>query len=206
MFGHAEHIDVRTEPEKDTESSNRRRVGIVIAMFGTLFKGTKPTLLVPVLLSSLLFSTAPAQSSQSTDEPAAPAGKPPAAAVPRRYRPHPVSKRASEYYALIWGVDSLALKSVESGEIIRFTYRVLDANKAKMLNDKKNEPSLIDPQAGVKLVVPTLEKVGQLRQSSAPEAGKAYWMAFSNKGRYVKPGHRVNVVIGSFRADGLIVQ
>ena len=106
----------------------------------------------------------------------------------------------------MWGVDSLSVKSVESGEIIRFTYSIIDANKAKTLNDKKNEPSLIDPQAGVKLVVPTLEKVGQLRQSSAPEAGKAYWMAFSNKGRHVKPGHRVNIVIGNFRAEGLIVQ
>jgi hypothetical protein len=98
------------------------------------------------------------------------------------------------------------VKSVESGEIIRFSYRIVDANKAKMLNDKKNEPSLIDPQAGVSLVVPSLEKVGQLRQSSTPEPGKAYWMAFSNKGRYVKPGHRVNVVIGGFHADGLVVQ
>jgi hypothetical protein len=102
-------------------------------------------------------------------------------------------------------VEDFSVKSVESGEIIRFNYRVLDADKAKMLNDKKNEPSLIDPQAGVKLVVPTLEKVGQLRQSSTPEAGKIYWMAFSNKGRHVKPGHRVDIVIGTFRAEGLIV-
>jgi hypothetical protein len=36
------------------------------------------------------------------------------------------------------------------------------------------------------LVVPSLEKLGQLRQSSTPEAGKSYWMAFSNKGRAVK--------------------
>jgi hypothetical protein len=117
-----------------------------------------------------------------------------------------VSKSAREFYALFWGVESLSVKTVESGEIIRFSYRVLDADKAKMLNDKKNEPSLIDPKAGVRLVVPTLEKVGQLRQSSAPETGKTYWMAFSNKGRYVKPGHRVNIVIGNFHADGLVVQ
>jgi hypothetical protein len=89
---------------------------------------------------------------------------------------------------------------VESGEIIRFAYRVLDADKAKSLNDKKSEPSLIDLGAGVKLVVPSLEKVGQLRQSSTPVEGKTYWMAFSNKGRHVKPGHRVSVVIGNFRA------
>jgi hypothetical protein len=83
---------------------------------------------------------------------------------------------------------------------------VLDADKAKPLNDKKSEPFLIDPQAGVKLVVPSLEKVGQLRQSSTPEAGKSYWMAFSNPTRAVKPGDRVNVVIGQFRASGLVVE
>jgi hypothetical protein len=74
-----------------------------------------------------------------------------------------------------------------------------------MLNDKKLEPSLIDPKAGVKLVVPSLEKVGQLRQSSTPQAGRSYWMAFSNKGRLVKRGDRVDVVIGQFRAQGLVV-
>jgi hypothetical protein len=82
---------------------------------------------------------------------------------------------------------------------------VLDGEKAKALNDKKNEPSLVDPKAGVKLVVPSLEKVGQLRQSSPPEAGKIYWMAFSNKGRLVKRGDHVDVVIGPFRAVGLVV-
>jgi hypothetical protein len=163
-------------------------------------------LLTAVLASVIVSPSAQAQSVQANEKPAAPAGKSPAAAVPRRYQQNRLPPSARQYYALIWGVDSLAVKSVESGEIIRFTYRVLDANKAKVLNDKKNEPSLIDPGAGVKLVVPSLEKVGKLRQSSTPEAGKVYWMAFSNKGGYVKPGHRVNVVIGQFRADGLVVQ
>jgi hypothetical protein len=95
---------------------------------------------------------------------------------------------------------------VESGQIIRFTYRVLDAEKAKPLNDKKVEPSLIDPEAGVKLVVPSLDQVGQLRQTATPEAGKSYWMAFSNKGRLVKRGDRVDVVIGQFHASGLLVE
>ena len=71
----------------------------------------------------------------------------------------------------------------------------------------KAEPQLIDPQAGVKLVVPALENVGLLRQtpSGKPEPGKIYWMAFSNKGRLVKRGDHVNVVIGQFQADGLVV-
>jgi hypothetical protein len=96
------------------------------------------------------------------------------------------------------------VKWTESGGVIRFTYRVLDQG-SEVLNDKKNQPVLVDPQAGVKLVVPSLEKVGQLRQSSDPEAGKSYWMAFSNKGRPVKKGDHVTVEIGTFKADGLIV-
>jgi hypothetical protein len=156
--------------------------------------------------SSVPANAAPVQAPQVNEASAGPGAKPSTGVVPYRYRTHPVAKRARQYYALFWGVEDFSVKSVESGEIVRFSYRVLDADKAKMLNDKKNEPSLIDPQASVRLVVPTLEKVGQLRQSTAPEAGKVYWMAFSNKGRYVKPGHRVNITIGNFHADGLIVQ
>jgi hypothetical protein len=162
--------------------------------------------LIAVLASVIVFPPAQAQSVQGNEKPAAATTTPPAKVVPHRYRAHPVSASARQYYALIWGVDTLSVKSAESGEIIRFAYRVLDPEKAKTLNDKKNEPSLIDPGAGVKLVVPSMEKVGKLRQSGTPEAGKIYWMAFSNKGRLVKPGHRVNIVIGQFRADGLEVQ
>ena len=111
-------------------------------------------------------------------------------------------------YELVWGVDDLNVKYTESGEIIRFSYRVVDPELAKVLNDKKLEPSLIDPKAGVSLVIPSLEQVGQLRQTPKGqlEAGKTYWMAFSNAGRRVKKGDRVDVVIGTFRAQGLLVE
>jgi hypothetical protein len=122
-----------------------------------------------------------------------------------KHQPDRFAGRAGTYYRMVWGVDSLAVKWAESGEIIRFSYRVLDVDKARVLNDKKSEPSLIDPKAGVKLVVPSLEQVGQLRQSTDPEEGKSYWMAFSNKGRPVKRGDHVSVVIGTFKADGLVV-
>jgi hypothetical protein len=114
--------------------------------------------------------------------------------------------QAQKYYEGIWGIDSLTVKYTESGEMIRFSYHVLDAGKAAALNDKQAEPSLIDPQAGVQLVVPQMEKIGQLRQSSTPVAGKQYWMAFSNSGRRVRPGHRVDVQIGNFHAEGLVVE
>jgi hypothetical protein len=99
------------------------------------------------------------------------------------------------YYDLVWGIDSLSVKAVESAEIIRFTYHITDADRAKALNDKKAEPVSIDPQARVKLVVPAPEQVAQLRQSSPPQVGRSYWMASSNSGSLVKRGDRVIMVI-----------
>lgn len=143
-------------------------------------------------------SAVPAQS-------AAPDLAPARSASRVHYQPDRFAGRAGRYYSLVWGVGDLTVKWAEQGEIVRFSYRVLDPQKAKTLNDKVLEPSLIDPQAGVKLVVPALEQVGILRQSSTPEAGKVYWMAFSNSGRRVRRGDRVTVQIGEFRAVGLMV-
>ena len=140
----------------------------------------------------------------SQNAPSAPAAKP--LGAPFRNQPSRIANRARIYYEVMWGIENPAAKVVESGEMIRFTYRVVDAEKAKPLNDKKVEPTLICPEKGVRLVIPTLEKVGQLRQSATPENGKSYWMAFSNKGGIVKRGDRINIVIGNFHADGIEVE
>jgi hypothetical protein len=156
-------------------------------------------LLAGILAGSIALLPAAAQAPAPTANPAAGSS---------HYRPERFSRRAGLYYDLLWGVDSLSVKWTEQGEIIRFAYRVLDSDRAVQLNDKKSEPSLIDARAGVKLVVPSLEQVGLLRQTpnGKPEIGKVYWMAFSNKGRLVKRGDHVNVVIGKFHADGLVVE
>lgn len=136
-----------------------------------------------------------------------PPGRPqPVAGTPMRYLPNPFAGAAGRYYRLIWGIDSLDVKRVESGEMIEFTWRVLDPDKAQLLNDVRAAPALVDRQAGVSLVVPSIDMVGMLRQRMTPQSGKTYWMAFANTGRVVKPGDRVDVVIGEFRANGLVVQ
>lgn len=122
-----------------------------------------------------------------------------------RFLPLQLQQRADMYYATVWGIDSLDVKYTEGGEMIRFSYRVVDPQKAAALNDKKIEPALEDPQAGVKLKIPQMDNVGKLRAATTPIAGNQYWMAFSNTGRRVRPGHRVDVVIGHFRAAGLEV-
>lgn len=140
----------------------------------------------------------------SPAKPNAPAARP--APVWQGSQANRISQRAERYYEGAWGVGELRVKTAESGELIRFNYRVLDPSKAAALNDKKMEPELYDAQAKVKLTVPQMEKVGKLRQESTPQPGMTYWMAFSNPTLAVKRGHRVDVVIGSFRATNLVVE
>src|SRR5438132_12147651 len=82
-----------------------------------------------------------------TDTPATrsstPSGQSSVPRTPSRYHPDRFAGRAGSYYRLVWGVDSLAVKWVESGEVLRFTYRVLDPNKASALTEKQNEQLLI---------------------------------------------------------------
>lgn len=158
-----------------------------------------------ILTICLLFSSADCFASL-VDQPATSSNAP---ATPRRRHVIPkmdLPPSAIRYYETTWGVEILGIKSVESGTMLRFSYRVLDPQKAQVLNDKKSTPYLYDLTTHSRLEVPSMEKVGQLRQSSAVEEGHVYWMVFSNPERYVKPGTRVDVRIGQFLAQGLLVQ
>ena len=162
-----------------------------------------------LLIAAALAAHPAARATEAPPQPSKPGAAPTTGkaskGTPTHYKPDRFAGRAGTYYLQVWGIDSLGVKLVESGELVRFSYRVMEPSKAAALNDKRNEPSLVDPQAGVSLVVPTMEKVGQLRQTTAPVAGRSYWMTFSNKGRRVKRGDRVDVVIGVFQAKNLVV-
>ena len=134
------------------------------------------------------------------------AAAPSPAAKTSPYRTQKATHNAKMRLAAEWGVDRLKVSSTASGNLIRFSYRVTDPAQAKVLGDKSATPYLVNPKTNVALQIPVMDKVGQLRQTGKPIAGEAYWMVFSNKGNFVKPGDRVNVVIGSFRADGLMVE
>jgi hypothetical protein len=64
--------------------------------------------------------------SQTTGVP----GTPTAGSATRHYHPDPFAGRAGKYYSLVWGVDALTVKAVEAGELIRFSYEVLDPARA----------------------------------------------------------------------------
>jgi hypothetical protein len=183
-------------------------------MVNTLKRGPKLMILVAVLAATVLNSDLGASAQQA---PADVVGAPPSgASAPLEATPPTTSLSPSSvgnwhafessYYKRKWGIDIIGVRLVSSGSMLRFTYRVLDADKARMLNDKRWNPYLVDGATGAKLGVPEMEMVGKLRQTASPEKGRIYWMVFGNPNRLVKAGNQVDVVIGSFRAEGMVVE
>jgi hypothetical protein len=105
-----------------------------------------------------------------------------------------------------WGIDVIGVRQTAAGYMLEFRYRVVDAQKAKPLFERRTKPLLVDEASGASFAVPTPPKTGALRNSNPPLERHTYWMFFANPGGFVKPGSRVSVVIGEFRADGIVVQ
>jgi hypothetical protein len=118
----------------------------------------------------------------------------------------PASPTVAESLRERWGIEIVAIRESAAGYMLDFRYKVLDPAKAAPLFERKNNPYLIDEVTGAKFLVPNPPKTGPLRTTYPPKAGRTYFMFFANPGKYIKPGSRVTVVVGDFRADGLVVQ
>ena len=105
-----------------------------------------------------------------------------------------------------WGVRPLSIRQTADGHMIDFRYRVTDAEKASALFSPTIKPILIDEDTGAVMAVPTVPKVGSMRSTRKPLQDRSYAMLFANPQKHIKPGHRVTVVIGDYRAEHLVVE
>jgi hypothetical protein len=105
-----------------------------------------------------------------------------------------------------WGIEIESLRISAASYILDFRYRVIDAEKARPLFKRSTKPVLIDQASGARLSVPRTAKLGPLRNSDEPIAGRIYFMAFANTGKLIKPGDKVTIEIGEFRAEDLVVK
>jgi len=105
-----------------------------------------------------------------------------------------------------WGIEILYVRQTAAGYMLEFRYKVVDAEKAKPLFERRTKPLLTHAESGATLVVPTPAKTGALRNSNPPLDGHTYWMFFANPGQLVQPGELVNIEIGDFLAEKLVVQ
>jgi hypothetical protein len=108
-----------------------------------------------------------------------------------------------------WGVEVIGINLTSAGYMLDFRFRVVDAAKALPLFDHRVKPYVLTDRAHIKLPVPTAPKVGAFRPTNRGKnikADKTYYMVFGNPDSYVKPGEKVSVVIGDFRAENLTVR
>lgn len=106
----------------------------------------------------------------------------------------------------MWGIEIEWVRQTAAGYMLEFRYKVRDAQLARPLFVRQSHPLLHHVESGATLIVPTPAKTGALRNSNDPIEGRSYWMFFANPGQLVKPGDHVDIEIGPFRADDVVVR
>lgn len=105
-----------------------------------------------------------------------------------------------------WGIQVLGIQRTAANYMLDFRYRVVDAEKAEPIFQRKTRPYVLDQESGTKLIVFSSPKTGPLRSTDTPKIDRNYFTIFANPGRFIQAGNKVTVVIGDFKVENLIVQ
>jgi hypothetical protein len=158
--------------------------------------------LLPALLCAIgVLSTLPVANVRGAAADQAPV---PATGSAKRHVAH--NQKEELYFERRYGIGQLRVHWLSAGDSLEFRCQVHDADKAKALNDNRAAPVMIERKTGTKLSVVTTENSGKPPQVATPETGQEYWKVFGNRGRIVKPGNMVDIVIGTVHISGLIVE
>ena len=107
------------------------------------------------------------------------------------------------------GVNIHGLVLSSAGYMIDLRYRVVDAEKAAPLMDKKIKPYLLVQATGARLDIPDTPKVGMLRQlprNDSVKQDRDYFIMFTNAGHRLSSGDKVDMVVGQTRIENLRIQ
>src|SRR5258707_2600389 len=107
---------------------------------------------------------------ESTSSPPATSSSPTQRGVVSPYHGMKTSAKAKDYYPAAWGADRLRVNYTSSGNLIRFTYRVVEPKLAKALADHQSTPHPDAPRSHAKLQQPTTVQTSLPRQSGRTEA------------------------------------
>jgi multidrug efflux pump subunit AcrA (membrane-fusion protein) len=147
-------------------------------------------------------------------QPAAPASTEPVARTTVTAVPEPATAAGTAVPAPgatgdNFGVEVQGTRLSANGYVIDLRYRVLDAEKARPMLDRKVRPVLVDESTGNRFYVPQPPVVGALRQTARNQpvaAGKTYFMIFANPDQRLKAGDSVTLFIGEQRFGQLKIE
>lgn len=108
------------------------------------------------------------------------------------------------------GIELMSVGLSASGYMIDLRYRVVDAARAQALAERKVSPVLINTTTGHRYYVPSVPKIGPLRQSATVKqpllAGRTYFMLFANPDRRLQAGERVSLQVGDAVVQDIVVR
>ena len=140
-------------------------------------------------------------------EKAVAAAPPPVAAPASVPPPAPETPAAAASPEERWGIQVDSIKLSAAGYMLDFRYRVLDAEKASPVLNRRVKPFLVVDASGARLMVPNTPKLGLLRQvASGTSPDRTYFMLFANPGKAVQPGSKVSLVMGDMKIEDIAVQ
>ena len=109
-----------------------------------------------------------------------------------------------------WGVQIISTGFTDSGYWIEFRFRVFDPDKAAALFDNMKDTYLeLDKDQKVRLWVPDSELADAQpinHRDRNVQAGNIYGLMFANPKGLVKPGQKVTLVAGEFKAEHMTVR
>ena len=106
-----------------------------------------------------------------------------------------------------YGIQIQSVRLSAAGYMVDMRYKILDAKKAAKLTQRGTKTYLVDQATGQRFATPTAAKVGSLRSTSySPKEGRTYFAFFANPGKFLKPGMKVQVVMGAFHSTPLAVE
>lgn len=116
----------------------------------------------------------------------------------------PVQRLAIEQ---AWGISVEGIRLTAAGHMLDFRYRVLDPEKARGLIHPKMGLLVIEEKSGTELPVPTMAKVGALKQTrSHLYPDRIYSVLFANLNGMVKADAIVTVMLGELKIEHLLVE
>ncbi|MBL8324623.1 MAG: hypothetical protein JNJ89_06650 [Rubrivivax sp.] len=154
--------------------------------------------------------TAPATMTQAPAAPAMAAAPVASRASTAPEAPVATTLAAAPLAAPTYGIEFLDTRLSAAGSLVDLRYRVLDADKAAPLLDRKVRPVLVQVGTGKRFYVPQPPIVGALRQTvraaNPPQVGRTYFMLFANPDRTLKGGDALALFIGEQRVGEFRIQ
>ena len=106
-----------------------------------------------------------------------------------------------------WGIKPVHARVTADGYMIEFRYKVIDPDKAVIMSDRKDFPSMLSMKSKARLAVPYFPTVGYVKSNRKfLHKDRNYSALFSNENRHLLRGDQVKIQVKDQISEALTLQ